>query len=114
MLRYLTAGLAAVLLAAGLLAAGPAQARQVTRVVTSRTRRPAVTRVYTQRVYTTPYGRAYGYRARRADRNRDGIPDYLERSRRSRVAGWRGTSVDADRDGYPNYRDRYPYNRRRH
>lgn len=117
MLRYFTVAVAGILLAAGLLAAGPAQARRVTRVVQYRSRRPATVRVYTQRAYSAPYGRAYGYRARRADRNRDGIPDYMERSPgvyQQRVAGWRRSYRDSDRDGVPDYRDRYPHNRRRH
>jgi hypothetical protein len=130
MLRYLTAGLGVLLLAAGLLVASPAQARHRTRRVRYHTRHPSTVRVYTTRVYTAPYGRAYGYRAHnppygraygyrahRADRNRDSIPDYLERSPRvyrQRVAGWRRSYRDSDRDGVPDYRDRYPHNRWKH
>lgn len=121
MLRYVMLGLGGMTLAAGLLSANPAQAEGRRN---GQWQRRSSVRWEPRRETRPPYGRAYGYRANRADLDRDGIPNYRDwdddgdriadrRDRhplqydRSRWSQPRNSyRRDFDRDRIPNYRDR--------
>jgi hypothetical protein len=120
MLRYATLGLGGMVLAAGLLTASPARA-EGRHSGQWRGRSVQWQRRYDQR---PPFGRAYGYRAGRADLDRDGIPNYrdwdddgdriadrrdrhpLQYDRNRRPGSRTGYRRDFDRDRIPNYRNR--------